>query len=115
MTKSSRGFVTDNMLRVLRTMKAAEDAGDWEEAELVRDGGREWWLGYETVAPRTVERLVTCMAVSDRSDEGKVRRLALNGTGKAILEDPLVAEAVMTALRTGGAFDERGRPIVCPE
>lgn len=111
MNRRPRPFVTDNMLRILRTMAAAEEAGEWEDAELVCDRGREWWLGSEIVAARTVDRLLTCLAISDRSDGGSVRRFGLNGTGKAIIEDPSVAEAVMTAMRTGGAFDSRGRPL----
>jgi hypothetical protein len=114
MTRTARPFVTDNMLRVLRTMAAAEEAEEWEDGELVSDGGRQWWLGLDIVAPRTVERLLACRAVSDRSEGSKVQRLGLNGTGRAIIDDPSVAEAVMAAIRTGGSFDDQGRPLKLP-
>lgn len=111
MKKSARAFVTADMLLVLKTMAAAEEAGEWEDAELVSDGGRKWWLGVETVSRRVVERLLQCRAISDRSEERGMYRFALNGTGRAIIDDPSVAEAVMAAMLTGGSFDDRGRPL----
>jgi hypothetical protein len=81
--------VTDNMLRVLRAMAAAEEAGEWEDGELVSAGGRQWWLGLDVVAARTVDRLLACRAVSDRSEGAATLRLGLNGTGMAIIAIPV--------------------------
>lgn len=114
MKKLERTFVTADMLRVLRTMSSAEEAEEWEDAELVSVGGRKWWLGFETVSRRVVERLIQCRAISDRSEERGMQRFGINGTGRAIIEDPSVAEAVMAAMLTGGSFDDRGRPLATP-
>ncbi|WP_327210003.1 hypothetical protein [Rhizobium leguminosarum] len=111
MKKPPRQFVTDNMLRVLRAMAAAEEAEEWEDGELVSDGDRQWWLGLDVVAARTVDRLLACRAVSDRSEGAATLRLGLNGTGRAIIDDPTVAEAIMEAIRKGGSFDDCGRPL----
>jgi hypothetical protein len=101
----------EKMLSVLRAMIQAEETGEYEDAEIVCSG-RECWLGLDKVASRTVDRLLGCMAISDISDDRRTQRYVINGTGRAIVEDPSVADAVVEALRRGGAFDERGRPII---
>ena len=108
-----RPFVTDNMTLALRRMADAEAAELFEDAEIVCSG-RDCWIGDHPVASRTVDRLLTAFAISDVSEGAKTRRYVINGTGRAILADPLVAEEVMKAALTGGAFDAEGKRLSGP-
>jgi hypothetical protein len=102
--------ISTKALEILRTMVAAEKEGEYEDSEIVVEG-RARWLGVDKVPGKVLDELVRLVAVSEVSEPGSLLRYTVNGTGKAIVGDPSVADRVAKALLGGGAFDERGDAV----
>lgn len=103
-------MLTKRAIEVLKTMIAAEQAGDHDDAEIVCEG-RSCWLGTERLTRKLVESLVFHVAVSHASEPGSLERYVINGTGRRIAENPRVADDVLKALAAGAASDEAGKPL----
>ena len=90
------------MLLCLTEMREAEDAENYEDAEIVCEGIR-CWLGDCQVSYSTVQGLLRLVLVSDTSDSG-VHRYTINDTGRGVLLRPELAAEVERVLAAGGAF-----------
>jgi hypothetical protein len=114
---------TKRQLEILRAMIAAadspclvgEDDGSEEifaedMSEIVCDEGG-CWLGYERVTRRTIDGLLSVCAITLVSEPGSLERYGVTGTGRRIADDPKVADKVMKALLSPGAYDSGGNPI----
>ena len=86
-------------VRALRSMRDARAAGDWESAEVVRDG-RQAWLGNSRIASGTLDALITFCSVS-LEESGGIERYAINATGIAIANDPKVAGDILARVLAG--------------
>ncbi|MBY3157188.1 hypothetical protein HFO56_33225 [Rhizobium laguerreae] len=100
-------------VKVLRTMIEAENAGEYDEAEIVCEG-RTCWLGVERLSRKMINSLVQHVAISHVSEPGSLERYTINGTGRKIAEDPSVADRVLKGLLRGEAMDETGAAINGP-
>lgn len=87
---------------VLRSLLAAERAEIWDQAEIVCDG-LDCWMGDERISRRTVTRLIRVVALS-LDDGGGAEHYTLNGTGRALAENPALGGDVEAAILRGGAF-----------
>jgi hypothetical protein len=103
-------MLTRRAIEVLKTMIAAEEAGDHDDAEIVCEG-RSCWLGCERLTRRLVDHLVVHVAVSYVSEPGSLERYVINGTGRRIAKNPEIADAILKALAKGQAIDEAGNPL----
>jgi hypothetical protein len=103
-------MLTKRAIEVLKTMIAAEQADDHDEAEIVCEG-RSCWLGTERLTRKLVDSLVLHVAVSHVSEPGSLERYVINGTGRRIADSPEIANAILKALAGGAAFDEAGNPL----
>lgn len=99
------------LLRLLREMASAEAEERWEDAEIVRDG-RSCWLGCDPVRGRDLDDLVSLTALSNSGEEKGLERFVLNGTGRALMRRPELADAIRSAIRQGGPFTIEGDEIV---
>lgn len=107
-------MITERAREVLEHLVRAEKAEDWDEAEIVCDG-LVCYLGYDTkISRRTVSNLLRHVAISQTSNPGETQRYAINGTGRAILDDPTVADRIVENMMRGIACDHYGRPIPNP-
>jgi hypothetical protein len=106
-------FVTKRCLEVLKAMIDAARREEWDEAEIVCEGGT-CWLGVERVSRATVQRLLRCLAVSSASEPGSLERYVVSETGRAIAADPALAEKVWRAVVAGVPVDAKGDPLDTP-
>lgn len=95
-------MLSKRALEVLRSLKAAEEAQRWEEAEIVCDG-LDCWMGDQRISRATVNRLLRIVALSF-DDNGGAEHYTLNGTGRALANDPGLVREVEAAISRGGAF-----------
>jgi len=103
--------LTNRQLGILREMIAADRMGNYEDAEIVREG-RSCWLGCVRVSPGIVDALLAYAAITLASEPGAaLERYVVTGTGRRIADDPTVAGKVMAAMLSGGSFDSGGEPI----
>lgn len=103
-------MISKKATEVLKALREAYDAEDFDEAEIVVEG-RSTWLGYVRIPRKVVIELLEVVAIRDIGDGGTLGRYAISGTGRAILEDPETAFRIKSALMRGIACDERGYPI----
>ncbi|AOG02853.1 hypothetical protein [Bosea sp. RAC05] len=89
-------------IEVLRSLRAAERAQNWEDAEIVCDG-LDCWMGAERISRQTVTRLIRVVALSF-DDGGGAEHYTLNGTGRALAENPALVRDIEAAIARGGAF-----------
>ncbi len=74
--------------RVLARMLEAEQAEQFDDAELVCDG-RQCWIGLEQTARAVVNELLREVLIRDTSDGGKgAERYTLNEDGRRAAADP---------------------------
>lgn len=106
-------MLTARATEMLRQMKAAEEREEWEDAELVCDGF-DCWLGLDKFSRKTVNVLLRCTAITLVSEPGSSERFTISATGRAILEDPTVADRVFKALISRTPCDEFGNPLQTP-
>ncbi len=90
-------------LRCLGEMIEAETDERYEDAELVCDGN-SCWLGIRRVQKKTVNELLSVLALKDSNDGSTVQRYVINGVGRALHADPNLALDVVEALKQGGSF-----------
>lgn len=95
-------MLSKRAIEVLQSLQAAERAENWDHAEIVCDG-IDCWMGDERISRQTVNRLVRVVAVS-LDDGGGAEHYTLNGTGRALAEDPALVGDVEAAILRGGAF-----------
>jgi hypothetical protein len=95
-------MLSKRALEVLRSLLAAERAENWDQAEIVCDG-LDCWMGDERLSRQTVNRLVRVVAVS-LDDGGGAEHYTLNGTGRALAENPALVRDIEEAVLRGGAF-----------
>ena len=95
---------------ILKEMAAADSREDYEDAEIVCDGGL-CYLGLRRVHPGSINRLLHMMAISDRSDSD-VRRYCINDTGRAIVRRPAIVQEIMWATAQKKAFTIRDDRVV---
>ena len=91
-------------------MKAAESAQNWDDAEIVCDGA-DCWLGDQRISRRTVNSLVRVVALSF-DDGGGAEHFTLNGTGRALADNPTLVRDVEAAIARGGAFSIEDGKVV---
>lgn len=103
-------WLTNTLDEILREMIAATDREDVENAEIVCEG-IFCYLGLRRVHRGSVRRLLTLMAISDRSD-GSMERYAVNDMGRAIVRRPAIIQELATALREKKAYTIRDDRIV---
>lgn len=99
----TRVVLTPAMLRVLEDMRAAEETGELEDAELVCDG-RECWRGDHKTSRATVTRLLQLTLVSSSNWSGGSEVMTLNDAGRAVLRRPDLAGELAAALQQGAPF-----------
>jgi len=94
---------------------------DLEVLHLLRDGvteavleGGTAWVGYDhKTSPRTIHRLLRYMALSNVSDDDRgLQRYVINGTGRAYLQRPELADEVLAAVLAGQPFTLQGGQVV---
>jgi len=77
--------LTRRQAEILTKMRDAPEGSD--DSELVCDGGRTVWLGYDRVSKATLFALLRLCAISGdglaASDD--IERYHINGTGRAVL------------------------------
>lgn len=79
-------------------MLEAEEAEDFDEAEIVCEG-RECWLGLGKISRKTVYQLLQLCLISDSGEKGKgVERYVLNEEGRAMARDPLYVPKIVAIL-----------------
>lgn len=105
-------ILTPRQREVLEKMRAADDAKDYDNAEIVCDGG-ECWLGDEKLSRRTVDELVGMVLLSF-DNLGGAEHYTLNGSARAALDDESVIMRIRAALATGTNVDDRGFPVPAP-
>lgn len=99
-------------LWLLRTLAAFPcDADEDFEIDLVVEG-KTVWLGAQRMRWATIEQCLRCLALSEDSDGGLVRRYAINATGRAIARRPELAGEVFAAVHAGRPFTVRDDRIV---
>lgn len=104
-------MLTKRAVEVLGLMEREEKAGHHEDAEIVCEGFVSW-LGYEQISYRTVKNLIEHCCISLVSAPGdSPRRFTINGTGKAAILDPEVAEKVKLAATIGKSVNHLGEEI----
>lgn len=103
--------VSPALLRMLRTMADAEDAGNYEDSEAVRDRF-EVWVGDKTFSARTLHKAISLLAVKDVSDGSGVARFVINDIGRAILVNPDVSSDVLKMVYSGTNFTLRDGIVV---
>lgn len=103
-------MLSKRSMEVLRLMIEAEKREEYEDSEIVCDGGI-CYLGETRISRRTVSDLLRHVALSSASEPGSLERYTVSGTGKKIAEDPAVADRVVAALLAGVNCDESGYPI----
>lgn len=87
--------------RVLQRMKAAEDADDLDNAEIVCEG-RICYVGLDRTTKGVVYELLRYVLIHDDSEQGKgVERYTLNEEGRAILADPNYVPLITRVLSGG--------------
>ncbi len=89
-------------IEVLRSLRAAERAENWDQAEIVCDG-LDCWMGDERISRQTVTRLIRVVALS-LDDGGGAEHYTLNGTGRALADNPALVRDIEAAIARGGAF-----------
>ena len=72
---------------VIKRMLAAEQAEDFEDAEIVQDG-RECWQGHYRTSAKVVMELLRSVLLRDCGEEKGVRRYSLNEDGRKACADP---------------------------
>lgn len=77
--------LTRRQAEILTRMRDAPEGSD--ESELVCDGGRTVWLGYDRVSKATLFALLRLCAISGDglAASNDIERYHINGTGRAIL------------------------------
>ncbi|MFC5505363.1 hypothetical protein [Bosea massiliensis] len=95
-------MLSKRAIEVLQSLLEAERAENWDHAEIVCDG-IDCWMGDERLSRQTVNRLVRVVAVS-LDDGGGADHYTLNGTGRALAENPALVGDVEAAILRGGAF-----------
>ena len=110
----STEVLTPAMLRVLDGMRAAEERGELEDAELACDG-LECWRGDDKTSRATVTRLLQLTLVSPSAWSGGSEVMPLNDAGRAVLRRLDLASELAVALQRGVSFtigpDDRLRPM----
>lgn len=99
---------------VLAAMAAAYECEDYEGAELVCEG---WYcyLGERRVHRRTVNNLLSILAVKDESDsgaDGHLKRYIISDIGQSILRRPELEDEVTLALLRSKSFTIKEDRIV---
>lgn len=79
-------LMTPTCRMVLKQMLKAHEAEDWENAEIVQDGG-EVWIGDQRISTRTVDRLL-CMLLLRHESSGGCDHYTLNEEGRKVAADP---------------------------
>ncbi|PZR93526.1 MAG: hypothetical protein DI537_10435 [Stutzerimonas stutzeri] len=95
-------MLSKRAIEVLRTLRAAERAENWDQAEIVCDG-LDCWMGDERLSRQTVTRLIRVVALT-MDDSGGAEHYTLNGTGRALADNPSLVRDIEAAIRKGGAF-----------
>lgn len=100
--------LTKRMLEVMAQMQAATDREDYENAEIVRDncvrGNGGCWLGEMRISPRTVNSLLSLVALRETNDGGQCSRYTLNEVGRALLRRPALRDEIIASLLQGGSW-----------
>lgn len=101
--------LTTTQRELLKEMASAEDAENYEDAEIVCQG-IECWIASRRVSWRTVKALLCCVLISEEGDHG-VYRYTINGSGREVLKDDGALARIREALLSGSAVGSDGRPI----
>lgn len=89
--------MTPALHRMLTALAAAEDAEDYDNADILVEG-RQVYVGCTPFSTRTLNEAFNLLAISDSGEEGKgCRRYKINSTGRLLLRAP-DQEAVLLAL-----------------
>ncbi len=90
-------MISHGAQEILRKMRAAEDAEDFGEAELVREGS-EVWLGYWKTTSAIVNELLRHCLIRDDSEQGKgIERYTINEDGRKAADDRAYVPAELRA------------------
>lgn len=103
--------LTKRMLEVLAAMQAATDREDYEAAEIVRDS-HACFLGNNRISPRTVNSLLTLLALKEVSEGEKMRRYTINSVGRGLLRRPELRDEIIGALLKGGSWTVKDDKLV---
>jgi hypothetical protein len=90
-------WLTKALDTILREMIAAEDREDFEEAEIVCDGGL-CYVGDRRIHKGSVYRLLQLMAIKDVSDTKGCERYRVNDMGRSIVRRPAIIQELARAL-----------------
>jgi hypothetical protein len=112
-TTVKSNILTPTQRLILTTLRDAEDASDFHNAEIVCEG-IECWIGYMRISRATVNALVR-MVLLHYDKVGGAEHYTINGSGRAALEDENVIERIQHCLATGQSCDERGNPLTFGE
>ena len=109
--------LTARHLSVLRRLAEAEDAGRYDEAEIVCEG-RSCWIDCDRVPSRILDDLLRFTLLRDVSDGGGLRRYAVNGSGRSAIRRPELADELWRAVLSGVPVtveDDRVVPLDGPK
>jgi DNA repair ATPase RecN len=71
---------------VLEKMKTADDAENYEDAEIIKDGRYAAWLGNENVSAKIIDELICALLIHAEEEMGsKIQRFTINGDGRRAL------------------------------
>ena len=91
-------MISKGAMRILERLKAAEDADELDDAEIVCEG-RVCYVGLDTVSKAKVYELLRYVLIRDDSEQDKgVERYSLNEEGRAIVADPSYVPKIVTLL-----------------
>ena len=91
-------MISASAKRILERLKAAEDADELYDAEIVCEG-RTCFVGLDTVSKAKVYELLGLVLIRNDGEPGaSLERYSLNEEGRALLADPLYIPKIVKFL-----------------
>lgn len=106
-----KALITPTVVSVLQEMARAERAEEWEDAEIVQDGGQVW-LGLRRLSVQTVNRLLVLVLVR-HTKEGGCDHYTLNEDGRRVAANPNTNETRDFILNRLRELSRHGSNFTC--